>query len=226
MWLHASKNREHVRDVMTSTTRALKTPVDFSFDASLVDRMAQITWDNARLIALVPCSMQMFDDAFIIHPVSAEHVFNVSYSLGLLPTLRYVERRISSGILLDHSSTTTTVGSSNGLNAIEAMKHMQTLDEISAFLIPQGTHDKHRQKCLRALGVVDRLVCLAQTPFKEFGAQHGIALSEVLGPSSERTRVFINTLYDVVAAYLTGSSRKNELYISRFIPLFQVCDVD
>ena len=73
-------------------------------------------------------------------------------------------------------------------------------------MIADGEPVKKRQKLMRNLRIVELLVNLLKSPF------HGV-------DQYHMTKIFV-AAYHVLYAYLMGNSRKNELYIAKYIDFF------
>ena len=82
----------------------------------------------------------------------------------------------------------------------------QALGEIADFMIVDGEPIKQRQKLMRNLRIVELLVSLLKSPFN---GQDQYWM----------TKIFV-AAYHVLYAYLMGNSRKNELYIAKYIDFF------
>ena len=82
----------------------------------------------------------------------------------------------------------------------------QALGEFADFMIVDGEPIKKRQKLMRDLRIVELLVSLLKSPFHGQDQYH-------------MTKIFV-AAYHVLYAYLMGNSRKNELYIAKYIDFF------
>ncbi|XP_059139568.1 inositol 1,4,5-trisphosphate receptor type 1-like isoform X3 [Physella acuta] len=155
--------------------------------------MQGLRWDGAPLRKVAASPESMYDDAYTIQQVTEDEALNFNYVAGMVPFLF--------NIIQDQRSGTA-------LTARKTHDMISTLHEIKEFIMPDGQPDKDRQKLLRNLRVIDLLVKLLQCPLREGDEQlHMI-------------RIF-KEAYDVLHAYMLGKSRKNALYIAKYIDFFQ-----
>ncbi|KAL3848185.1 hypothetical protein ACJMK2_019059 [Sinanodonta woodiana] len=92
------------------------------------------------------------------------------------------------------------------LNALNAQKVSTALKEMKNFMLKDEKPIKPRQKLMRNLRVVKLLVNLLKIRIK--------------GPNKYHLMKIFMDAYDVLATYLLGDSRKNELYIAKYIDFF------
>ncbi|KAH9502988.1 hypothetical protein Btru_072533, partial [Bulinus truncatus] len=155
--------------------------------------MQGLRWDGASLRKVSASMESMYDDAYTIQQVKESDVLSLNYVAGMVPFLF--------NLIQDQLSNTP-------LTARRTHEMITTLHEIKEFIMPDGIPDKNRQKLLRNLRVIDLLVKLLQCPLREEDEQiHMI-------------RIF-KEAYDVLHAYMLGKSRKNALYIAKYIDFFQ-----
>ncbi|XP_035825085.1 inositol 1,4,5-trisphosphate receptor type 3 isoform X3 [Aplysia californica] len=155
--------------------------------------MQGLRWDGAPLRQVSASLESMYDDAYTIQMVAENDVLNFNYVAGMVPFLF--------NLIQDQRSHVT-------LTARKTHEMITTLHEIKEFIMPNGIPDKQRQKLLRNLRVIDLLVKLLHCPLRDGDEQlHMI-------------RIF-KEAYDVLHAYMLGKSRKNALYIAKYIDFFQ-----
>nr|KAG5691428.1 hypothetical protein BaRGS_016344 [Batillaria attramentaria] len=82
-----------------------------------------------------------------------------------------------------------------------------SLKEMKNFMLGSDGPIKKRQKLMRNLRIVELLVSLLKVPFLESADQVHL------------TNIFVEA-YNVLYTYLIGDSRKNELYIAKYIDFF------
>nr|KAG5699258.1 hypothetical protein BaRGS_000460 [Batillaria attramentaria] len=82
-----------------------------------------------------------------------------------------------------------------------------SLKEMEDYMIDNSVPSKNRQKLMRNLRIVELLVSLLRVPY--------------LGSADQMhlTNIFVEA-YNVLYTYLMGNSRKNELYIAKYIDFF------
>ncbi|XP_033761182.1 inositol 1,4,5-trisphosphate receptor type 3-like isoform X6 [Pecten maximus] len=162
--------------------------------------MGSLKWSSAQLkqsgkkkkgkVGAIP--EKQYDDAFTIQSVEPELVEIFNYMAGMVPFIQKLVKDKNSGLTL---------------NAKMAHDALTALSEMRDFMIVNSVPSKKRQKLMRNLRIVELLVQLLQTPFR--GSPDQIHL----------TRIFVEA-YDVLYTYLMGDSRKNELYIAKYIDFF------
>ncbi|XP_055890997.1 inositol 1,4,5-trisphosphate receptor-like isoform X3 [Biomphalaria glabrata] len=155
--------------------------------------MQGLRWDGASLRKVSASMESMYDDAYTIQQVKECDVLSFNYVAGMLPFLF--------NLIQDQLSNAP-------LTARRTHEMIMTLHEIKEFIMPEGLPDKNRQKLLRNLRVIDLLVRLLQCPLREEDEQ------------IQMIRIF-KEAYDVLHAYMLGKSRKNALYIAKYIDFFQ-----
>jgi hypothetical protein len=200
-WLHGEINHEVKRDPARQCTKFGR------FIASdLAKRMSNIEWDGAMLLQLTGSPERMFDDAFIVTVVPRVSVNYVNFCTGIIPVLLiYVRDRATREI-----------------SSLETMQLTETLAEFADWMAPEGQPDRTRQKILRNMGIVEMLVEMLQVPFAPFNtSDSAVEFANLLQPRHRNTKRVADAVYKVLAVFLEGDSRKNELYISRHIGFFQ-----
>ncbi|CAG5132423.1 unnamed protein product, partial [Candidula unifasciata] len=155
--------------------------------------MQGLKWDGAPLRKISASTESMYDDAYTIQMVAYADYLDFNFVAGMLPFLF--------NLIQDQQSDTP-------LTTRRTHEVITTLHEIKEFIVPGGIPDKNRQKLLRNFRVIDLLVKLLQCSLRDGDEQlHMI-------------RIFKET-YDVLHAYMLGRSRKNALYIAKYIDFFQ-----
>ncbi|GFO23773.1 inositol 1,4,5-trisphosphate receptor type 1 [Plakobranchus ocellatus] len=155
--------------------------------------MQDLQWDGAPLRKISASRESMYDDAYTIQVVEEKEVLAFNFVAGMVPFLF--------NLIQDHHSCTP-------LTARKTHEIIGTLREIKVYIMPDGVPNKDRQKLLRNLRVIDLLVKLLQCPLRtESDEQH------------QMIRIF-KEAYDVLHAYMLGKSRKNALYIAKYIDFF------
>ncbi|CAL1526674.1 unnamed protein product [Lymnaea stagnalis] len=163
------------------------------FEYDMERTMQGLRWDGAPLRKISASVESMYDDAYTIQQVKDYDVLNFNFVAGMLPFLF--------NLIQDQRSNTP-------MTARKTHEMITTLHEIKEFIMPDGVPDKNRQKLLRNLRVIDLLVKLLQCPIRDGDEQIHII------------RIF-KEAYDVLHAYMLGKSRKNALYIAKYIDFFQ-----
>ncbi|XP_078311676.1 inositol 1,4,5-trisphosphate-gated calcium channel ITPR2-like [Crassostrea virginica] len=155
--------------------------------------MASLKWSTAELKVIETNEEMQYDDAFTIQKVDEELVQIFNQMAGMVPFIQKLIADKKEGLIL---------------NAKMAHDIETALKELSAFMVVNGNPIKNRQKLLRNLRIVELLVKLLQIPCR--GTADQIHLS----------KLFVET-YQLMYVYLMGDSRKNELYIAKYIDFFQ-----
>ncbi|GFS12809.1 inositol 1,4,5-trisphosphate receptor type 1, partial [Elysia marginata] len=156
--------------------------------------MQDLQWDGAPLRKISASKESMYDDAYTLQIVEEKEVLAFNFVAGMVPFLFNL-------IKDQHSNAPFTARKTHAIIA--------TLRELKEYIMPEGVPDKDRQKLLRNLRVIDLLVKLLQCPLRsESDEQHQVI------------RIF-KEAYDVLHAYMLGKSRKNALYIAKYIDFFQ-----
>nr|XP_022341729.1 inositol 1,4,5-trisphosphate receptor type 2-like isoform X2 [Crassostrea virginica] len=155
--------------------------------------MQGLRWDSAGVRKVSASSESMYDDAYTLQHVTSEDVHNFNYVAGMVPFLFNLIQDLQM---------------EPELNAKKTHGIITALKEIKIFMLPTGQPDKNRQKLMRNLRVIDLLVNLLQCP---------------LGDGEEESHVIriFKEAYDVLHAYMIGKSRKNALYMAKYIDFFQ-----
>lgn len=154
--------------------------------------MASLKWSTAELKQIGTIEEKQYDDAFTIQGVEEEHVEIFHHMAGMVP---FIQKLVS-----DKKSGLT-------LNAKMAHDTVVALGELSRYMIVDGQPEKNRQKLMRNLRIVELLIYLLQIPFRGSDDQFHL------------TKIFVEA-YNVLYTYLMGDSRKNELYIAKYIDFF------
>ena len=154
-------------------------------------------WDNATCFKMLVEPSKGYHDAFTLEEVDPELLVYFHYAMGYLPVIR--NYLTSYNVELK----TTTVME-------------RSLQSLADWML--DAHDKKdrkkRQKLLRNLGIIELLMEI-QNRFREIPDELRV------GPNYERRKNTTKKIYKVIEAYLTGESRKNENYTSKFIPIFE-----
>ncbi|KAL5005127.1 hypothetical protein ScPMuIL_018583 [Solemya velum] len=154
--------------------------------------MGSLKWTTASLRQIGAIKEKQYDDAFTIQAVTDDLVEIFHYMAGMVP---FIQKLI-------HDKKNSVV-----LNAKMAHDNLTALKEIKEFMIVNSVPNKNRQKLMRNLRVVELLVSLLKSSFRGTPDQYHM------------TRIFVEA-YDVLYTYLMGDSRKNELYIAKYIDFF------
>ncbi|KAK2186847.1 hypothetical protein NP493_187g03055 [Ridgeia piscesae] len=154
--------------------------------------MAALQWTQAPLRQIGVSTEMRYDDAFTIQRVTEKHVETFNYVAGMVPFLQKLIADKKGGMILKAKQTNEIV---------------QALQELHSFLIVYDVPNKERQKLLRNLRVVELLVKLLQIPYRGCADQRHIV-------------TLLVKCYEVLYTYLMGNSRKNELYIAKYIDFF------
>ncbi|XP_076096104.1 inositol 1,4,5-trisphosphate-gated calcium channel ITPR3-like isoform X9 [Mytilus galloprovincialis] len=154
--------------------------------------MGSLKWSTATLKQISTIEEKQYDDAFTIQGVSSDLVEIFDYMAGMVPFIQKLIGDKKDGVQLNAKMTHDAV---------------VALSELKDFMIVDSLPNKNRQKLMRNLRIVELLVYLLQIPFRGTADQHHL------------TRIFVEA-YDVLYTYLKGDSRKNELYIAKYIDFF------
>jgi len=99
---------------------------------------------------------------------------------------------------------------------------VEALEELTHFMFLRGTPVRQRQKLLRNLQVVEMLVAVLRVPFAPHNTSGAaVTLEDLKLKLHQLTLRVSDAAYAVLEVFLTGDSRKNELYIAAHIPFFQ-----
>ena len=194
-WLHASEE-ELLRDGLAHGTSQPR--------ASGLRSLCSVRWDGAKLLELRLIREKRFVDAYTIHKVPDELRFNVNFVAGFVPMLNRYH---------------IIVNAKEGLaSPKEYLEFCAELCELRDFMMEREVTNRDRQKVLRSLQVVDTLVQVLKSPF-------GTGSGNKKGAAEVVTRNYctfgaIDCIFKVLRRFLRGSSRKNELYMCKHIPLF------
>ncbi|XP_064638655.1 inositol 1,4,5-trisphosphate receptor type 3-like isoform X2 [Lineus longissimus] len=155
--------------------------------------MAGLKWSQASLKQITVIEEKRYDDAFTIQLVEAPLVEIFNYMAGMVPFIQKLIKEKKDGA---------------NLNAKQTHEIVQALQEMKEYMVVNSVPNKNRQKLMRNLRIVELLVTLLQIPYRGSNDQ------------SHLTKIFVES-YDVLYTYLMGDSRKNELYIAKYIDFFQ-----
>nr|XP_006825393.1 PREDICTED: inositol 1,4,5-trisphosphate receptor type 1-like [Saccoglossus kowalevskii] len=157
------------------------------------DSMSGLQWDKAALKKITASEAKLYNDAFTIQKVDEELIQIFNFVAGMVPFLQKFIDDKKNGMVV---------------NAKRAQTVLSALEELKNFMIVKGEPIKNRQKLLRNLKILELLVQIAQISY--------------MGTNDEKLMVdIIVACYNVMHTYVIGDSRKNELYIARFIDFFQ-----
>ncbi|XP_067668084.1 inositol 1,4,5-trisphosphate-gated calcium channel ITPR2-like [Haliotis asinina] len=135
---------------------------------------------------------KQYDDAFTLQAVDTELVDIFHYMAGMVPFIQKLVKDKKEDVILNAKSAHTVI---------------MALSEMKQFMVVDSVPNKRRQKLMRNLRIVELLVSLLQIPYR--GKDDRAHL----------TNIFVEA-YDVLYTYLMGDSRKNELYIAKYIDFF------
>nr|XP_006820066.1 PREDICTED: uncharacterized protein LOC100369931 [Saccoglossus kowalevskii] len=156
------------------------------------DSMSNLQWSKATLRKITARENKLqFDDAFTIQKVDTDLIEIFNFVAGMVPVLQKI------------------VKDNKIPNKKQAKKITDALQELNRFMNVNGEYIKDRQKLLRNLKVVDLLVDVTKLSYKKENEKH------------KRMADIIIMCYEVLYTYVCGDSRKNELYLARFIDYFQ-----
>lgn len=153
--------------------------------------MGSLKWSTAQLRKIGVVEEKQYDDAFTLQSVEQPLEDIFNTMAGMVPFIQKLVQDKKAGVILNAKMSH---------NVITALK------EISEFMVVDGEPIKKRQKLMRNLRIVELLVGLLKCPFNGADQYH-------------MTRIF-SVAYDVLYTYLMGNSRKNELYIAKYIDFF------
>ncbi|XP_064638087.1 inositol 1,4,5-trisphosphate receptor type 2-like isoform X2 [Lineus longissimus] len=151
-----------------------------------------IECDEAQLHEISTECDQQYDDAFSLQQCMQEHVSIFNYVAGTVPFIKNLIADLTNG---------------KTLHAVETHRVTEALTELTNFLYVTGLPEKPRQKLLRNLRVLDLLMELLKFPLR--GTRHRIYLTSIFKKA-----------YDVLHAYMAGNSRKNALYMAKYMGFF------
>eukprot|EP00051_Salpingoeca_urceolata_P021920 m.350531 g.350531 ORF g.350531 m.350531 type:complete len:2826 (+) comp19889_c0_seq3:203-8680(+) len=199
-WVHASGETVHrAPNSVTETNES--TP-------ELVDRLRELRWDTSKLTRIAVNDAQAFVDAFVISPVESFLARPTSFVAGCIPVLRRLKDVRTSRVMTD----------------TEAEDCISALRDIKRFQLDiHGNAIKSRQKLLRNFGIVDLLVGIVESHL--FPNHHGatFTVDQMQNKASSNCQRVIMAVFDCLAfGFLMGHAKKNELYVSRYMPLFQL----
>ncbi|XP_062567417.1 inositol 1,4,5-trisphosphate receptor type 3-like isoform X1 [Saccostrea cucullata] len=201
-WLHAFPE-EYKRTQVVKTednqsmaslkwsTAELKQNPEFSSQTTAGGKK-KVNKKRSQTLCIGTIEEKQYDDAFTIQGVEDEHVEIFHHMAGMVPFIQKLVADKRSGMTL---------------NAKMAHDTVTALGELSSYMIVDGQPEKNRQKLMRNLRIVELLIYLLQIPFRGSPDQFHL------------TKIFVEA-YNVLYTYLMGDSRKNELYIAKYIDFF------
>ncbi|KAK7475986.1 hypothetical protein BaRGS_00032753 [Batillaria attramentaria] len=154
--------------------------------------MSGLKYTTAQLKKIAAIQEKQYNDAFTVQHVEPELVEIYHYMAGMVP---FIQKLVS-----DKKNRVV-------LNAKMAHDIITSLKEMKNFMLGSDGPIKKRQKLMRNLRIVELLVSLLKVPFLESADQVHL------------TNIFVEA-YNVLYTYLIGDSRKNELYIAKYIDFF------
>ncbi|KAK6195492.1 hypothetical protein SNE40_000911 [Patella caerulea] len=154
--------------------------------------MSGLKCSKAELKEITAIKNKHYDDAFTVQSVSTKLCSIFNYVSGMVPCIQKLISDKNDEMVLKYKTT---------YDVITALK------ELNSFMIVNSYPSKNRQKLMRNLRIVDLLVDLLHIPFKDTPDQTYL------------TKIFVEA-YAVLKTYLVGNSRKNELYIAKYIGFF------
>lgn len=185
---------------------------------SYTERMKKIEWDGAELLEVAMVKDHFFDDAFSLAMVPTDYVFFGNFIAGVIPMLRQYIRIRAERPLTGHEA-----------NVLASVLH-----QLNSFLFVKGIEQKKRQKRLRDFKVIELLIEMLHAPFSINASRSNDEDVKLLltntSPSAihdydditkqenERTYMVMNGVFEVLESFLTGDSRKNEVYMGQHIP--------
>ncbi|XP_052783710.1 inositol 1,4,5-trisphosphate receptor type 1-like isoform X3 [Mya arenaria] len=153
--------------------------------------MGSLKWSNSQLRKIGVVEEKQYDDAFTLQAVEQPLEKIFNFMAGMVPFIQKLVADKKDGVIL---------------NAKASHSIVTGLEEIAEFMVVNGEPIKQRQKLMRNLRIVELLVSLLKCPFQGADQFH-------------MTRIF-SMAYNVLYTYLMGNSRKNELYIAKYIDFF------
>ncbi|XP_076454279.1 inositol 1,4,5-trisphosphate-gated calcium channel ITPR3-like isoform X3 [Babylonia areolata] len=154
--------------------------------------MSGLKYTSAQLKKVAAIQEKQYDDAFTLQFVEPELVEIFHYMAGMVPFIQKLVSDKKAGAVL---------------NAKMAHDVISSLVEMEDFMVDNSVPSKNRQKLMRNLRVVEQLVSLLKVPYMGSPDQ------------AHLTNIFVEA-YNVLYTYLMGDSRKNELYIAKYIDFF------
>ncbi|OAF68200.1 hypothetical protein A3Q56_04067 [Intoshia linei] len=156
------------------------------------DSDANLPWTSAKLKKIALSNYMLYHDAYILEPVNERDYNNFKYVAGIVSLLVKFCQNKKDGM---------------SIKDIDAVKIIKVLQDLQQFMIINGSPCKIRQKLMRNLRVVDILVEILKFPIDNTS-------DKIL-----MTNIDVES-YDTLNKYLKGNSRKNEMYISKYIRFF------
>ena len=156
------------------------------------------TWDKAPLIQVSLSETRLAPDAFQMIKVPDELTYWTATVSGYLSTLhRFAEIR-----------------KQRAYTCTEAALLVDELNELDAFLYIHGIEQKGRQKLLRSLQIVEALIAMLKAPFACCDGEDRVeTFDDIELARHETTQNILRGVFKVLRSFLTGNSRKNEMYM-------------
>eukprot|EP00040_Diaphanoeca_grandis_P037643 m.247080 g.247080 ORF g.247080 m.247080 type:complete len:2952 (-) comp33854_c0_seq2:851-9706(-) len=201
--------------------------VDHVDSQSFEGKISKVRWDKAELRHVRLTSEKYNPDAFSIKKVPDELVYHVNMIAGFIPLLHRFAH----------------VRHSRDLNHGEASILAMELDELNQFMYFKGIQQKKRQKLLRSLQVIEVLMEMLKSPFTMHAANappepvtfgfddssgpdrpgtdysHLISSYDAVSSAKNReTKLVVDHVFKVLASFLVGDARKNEMYMCKHVP--------
>ncbi|XP_048744986.2 inositol 1,4,5-trisphosphate receptor type 2-like isoform X4 [Ostrea edulis] len=201
-WLHAfleeykrkqviqTQDTKAMESLKWSTAELKQTPQPTITQTTAGKR--KVNKKRSQTLCIGTIEEKQYDDAFTIQGVEDEHVEIFHHMAGMVPFIQKLVADKRAGM---------------NLNAKMAHDTLTALGELSTYMIVDGQPEKNRQKLMRNLRIVELLIYLLRIPFRGSPDQYHL------------TKIFVEA-YNVLYTYLMGDSRKNELYIAKYIDFF------
>ncbi|CAD5113406.1 DgyrCDS2578 [Dimorphilus gyrociliatus] len=155
--------------------------------------MDSLKWTTACLKTIGAIKEMQYDDAFTLQKVENIDCRNFYYAAGIVPVLLKLIEMKTSGLFITES---------------ECNEIVSAINELEDFLIVNSEPDKNRQKLMRNLMIVELVVQILQFPNR--GNKDSVFMTNICVEC-----------YNLLYTYLMGNSRKNELYIAKYIHFFK-----
>ncbi|XP_053404101.1 inositol 1,4,5-trisphosphate receptor type 3-like isoform X2 [Mercenaria mercenaria] len=154
--------------------------------------LGSLKWSTAHMRKITVADEQQYDDAFTIQTVDPALENIFSFMAGMVPFLQKLLQDKKDDVQFDKEMS---------LDATTA------LTEMCEFMMVDREPIKQRQKLMRNLRIVELLVNLLKCPLTAHNHYYMSGIFRVV--------------YKVLHTYLLGRSRKNKLYIARYIDFFR-----
>lgn len=182
--------------------------------ASLDKSVSTLHKTRGQKIDLGTCHSAPFKDTFEIKLVKDKAIHGMGFVSGCLPALHeYVVHK------------RTGKGGGHALSNGCVADLLTLLKEMNDFLYKSEIPQPSRQKMYRDFKVIDLLIEMLQAPYSipcgRPEASHLLSSFDATDSTESSDVAQVNdAIFLVLESYLKGSSRKNELYIAKHIPLF------